>query len=151
MNNFMMQSLAYIIDVSIGNSPKEIVAEGTELDVAEAVGHALSTVDIESPEFETIVAAIGMEKYCDLATFKIVKNLSVSLFEGDVEVSKSLLHELTQQSISGKIFKKYITRFCITVILRLRLLSDYKDYVSTALELLQDSSINDISLFIIND
>ena len=147
MNDFITQGLAYIIDVANGNSPKEITAEDTEGGMAVLVQQALYLANPDSKKFEDMMAGLSLEKYCSIEVFKLAYALSENIHNSNIESAKEILQKLSTCEIPSMIFKKFISRYLVDVILRLRILNDYKDYVRTSLDLIKDTSVEDIYIF----
>jgi hypothetical protein len=147
MNDFTKQSLEYIIDISNGITPKNITAESSEEDVAQAISNAASVLDIDSQEFELFAQAIHLDQYCNISILRLAKRLFNSLQGGSIDTMIEILKELTSHKIIGRTFNKSISSMCVNLILDLRILADYKEYVREVLEVISDDTIKHIAFF----
>jgi hypothetical protein len=146
MKEFITQGLAYMIDLSNQKTPENITAEGTEYDIGELILHALSLFDIDSPEFNIVMDAIGVEKYCSIIAIKLANKLAAALRADEISIVNDIVTKLANEEIPSNGFKKTIDRLCILSILKYGLLATYRNYVRSALEIIEDSTIQYVSI-----
>ena len=153
ISDFTAESLKYIIAISNGEKPEKpekFKNTVTEIEAAEAIRIALQLLDINSQEFETVANDIGLENYCDLETFKLAHRIykdTHSRMKLDLDETNEIIRKLVDKDIIGPAFNKVISKLVVGMILRLRLLSDYKSYVSNALTTIKNPDIVDIGIF----
>lgn len=140
-----LQAVQYLINLSKDDNIEDISINLSERESMEALGYALQLFDIESEQFDRAFAAFNVEQYCTLSTIKMLQELSSVAFF-DKNINKDLLDALTLVEIENLPFRKMAYEIVVNFILRSNLLAEYKDYVSTALDVLKNPDIEVISL-----
>ncbi len=140
-----LQAVQYLIDLSKDDNIENISINLSERESMEALGYALQLFDIESEQFDRAFAAFNVEQYCALSTIKMLHELSNAVFF-EKDNHKNLFDALILVEIENLPFRKMAYEIIVNFILRSNLLAEYKDYVSTALDILKNPDIEVISL-----
>lgn len=148
MKDFTIESLQYALDVSNGVEPNNIESEGSEADILHSLGYVSEICAVDSTEFETVYIALGADKFCDINTFRVAVKLRHTSMNRNMEETEATLSELIELPIPGQVFNKAITDMCVTTILSLQQISKYRNYISRALPILKDKSVETAGFFI---
>lgn len=145
LNDVNLQSLEYLLSISNGLPTEKIDIDCTEEDAATALSYMMQLFDINSKEFDNIFHnVLNIQKYCSFNTLILVNKLNQAT---GLDEPKQIIAELVKEHIPGSCFKKYINILVTDRILRLRLLSLYKDYVEETIQLVKDKTIKNIIIF----
>jgi hypothetical protein len=143
LNEYIVQGLQYIINLSNGINPETITAIPNEKDAIELINYAGQILDVNSENFNNAITGLKISQYCDTETLKLVNTLK----NHSEEISEDLYAALINKQIPGEILNRTITELCLTSILKKGYLSQFKDYVNSALTLIQNSNIQAEKLF----
>lgn len=139
----MINGLQYIISLS-NDTPIEANIENLEEQQAVTLVDYLSQmIDIESDEFVKAINDLGIDQYCEAEVLQMAYQTQNFDRATDIE----LLDELTTKEITGEVFNRTITEICASAILRNGLLSEYRGYINSALELIKNSKVQAARLF----
>lgn len=148
MTQFELNVLQAIIEISKNTIPASIdSANVTEEEIATSVNHALQMFDINDSEFESFANLIQLERYCDIKTLRLAVELQGSYTKEKSERIDQIIQELVESEIPSLCFRKYIYTKTTGMILRLKQLRKYPDFVEKTLELMKDDNIKNITIF----
>ena len=144
LNEYTIQSLKYLIAVSNSDTPIEVTATADEDSAVDIIKYAKQLFGEESKCFDDAMKALGIDKYCEASILRDAQFLFDARRNASTDY-KDALERLVSAEIPSDIFKKAVANVCLTFILRMGLIAEYKDYVEHALDIIKNPDIADHS------